>query len=445
MQIIKIRCEAIYDIRVVKKDWRTIMLKLIATKQPNMPTIQVTIGDKNYFLYSRYNPKRDSSAFADEEYSQHHREYLIYGLGLGYHINELEDLLKSDGEYYHIYIIECNKDIFKLAKNNINLNRSLNNKNITFIMMENDRKSYDKLNKILSTENIKVSIHRPSLNIIPEEFLELKYLLEEFQLKQNTHEAYASILDDNYEANIKNFDDNVDVLFNKFINTPLYLIAAGPSLDKNIHELARVKNNGIILSVGRAVRTLLAAGITPDYIIITDPSDFLYDMQLKGLDIDVPIIVISTCDKNVMMNYKGKRYIALQTGYTPAEEYAKANNRCLVKSGGSVATTGLDVAIRMGCNPIAFVGQDLAFTENKTHSKETFSKDIIETQDLRDVEDVYGNIVKTQKNLYIYLRWIQNRIAEEKNIEFIDATEGGARIRGTKVMKLSEIVDKYIK
>lgn len=132
----------------------------------------------------------------------------------------------------------------------------------------------------------------------------------------------------------------------------------------------------------------------------------------------------------------------MQRGYLPAEQYANKNNNVLVDTGELVATTGLDVAIKMGCNPIIFVGQDLAFTDNKTHSKDIFSKDIIENNNLRDVEDIYGNTVKTSKNLYIYLRWIQNRIYKEEDIQFIDSTEGGAKIKGTKVMRLSEVIDK---
>lgn len=414
-------------------------LQLISTKEQNRPTVQSTIGEKRILLYSKYNPTRDSKIFADEAYDGNAENYLIYGLGLGYHIYELENLLHINCKKYHIYIVECNKDIIELAMDNIDLDGILKNENITFIIMENERDSYEKLNKILSLEKINIAIHRPSLDIIPKEFTRLKYLLEEFLMKQNTITAYSNVLDENFKVNIINYDGNVDTLFNKFRDKPLYLVAAGPSLDKNIHELANIKDNGIILSVGRAVRSLLSAEIIPDYIIITDPSDYLYDMQLKGLDIDVPIIVLSTCDKNVMINYKGFKYIALQEGYPLAEEYAKKNNHKQVETGGSVATTGLDVAIRMGCNPIIFVGQDLAFTENKTHSSNTFSKDITESNILRDVEDIYGNTIQTSKNLYIYLRWIQNRIAEEKGIEFIDATEGGARIKGTKVIKLSEV------
>lgn len=418
-------------------------LTLILTKQPEMPTVQANIDGKSYLLYSKYNPSRDSNVFAEEAYDESVKKYLVYGLGLGYHINELEDLVSGNCKNYHIYVIECNKDIIKLAKENIDLNRIFNNKNITFITLYNDKISYDKLKDILSIDNIKLAIHRPSLNIIPKEFTELKYLLEEFQMKQNTMDNYSYILDDNFQVNIQNFDENVDMLFSRYRNQPLYLVSAGPSLDKNIHELSRVKDKGIILSVGRAVRSLLVAGIIPDYIIITDPADFLYDMQLKGLNIDIPIIILSTCDKNVMLNYKGFKYIALQQGYSNAEQYAKTKDYSLVKTGGSVATTGLDISIRMGCNPIIFVGQDLAFTENKTHSKETFSEDVINSYTLRDVVDVYGSTVQTSINLYSYLRWIQNRISEEKQIEFIDATEGGARIKGTKVMKLSEVIDRF--
>lgn len=97
--------------------------------------------------------------------------------------------------------------------------------------------------------------------------------------------------------NIKNFDKNTDILFKKFKDKCLFLIAEGPSLDKNIDRVSKIKDNGIILSVGRVVKTLLANNIIHGYIIITDSSDFVYDMQLKGLNIDVPIIVLFTCDK----------------------------------------------------------------------------------------------------------------------------------------------------
>ena len=273
---------------------------------------------------------------------------------------------------------------------------------------------------------------------LSKKFIQFKYLLEEYIIKENNIERFSSILDENFKSNIENYNYNIDKLFGKYKNKNLYLVSAGPSLDKNIHELKKVRDTDIVFSVGRAVRPLLKANIRPDYIIITDPSERLYDMQLKGLDIDVPIIVLSTCDKNVMLNYKGIKYIALQNGYSPAEEYAENKGNLLVETGGSVATTALDVAIRMGFSRIVFVGQDLAFTDNKTHSKDTFSQSIKNDDNLREIQDINDSTIKTFKNLYIYLRWIQKRIKEENYVEFIDSTEGGAKIMGTKIMKLSD-------
>lgn len=413
---------------------------IINTKIPNMPTVQAVMGEKSYFLYSKYDPIRDSKIFAEEEYDKNIDQYLVYGLGFGYHITQLENLLNQNGRGYHIYIIECNSEIYKLAMENVDLDGITKNENISLVLMENNKQSYNKLNEILVLENMKISIHIPSLNIIPDEFIELKYLLEEFQMKKATIDKTSSVLSENFKVNIKNFDENVDVLFDKFKGRPLYLVSAGPSLDKNIHELKNINDNGIVLSVARAVRPLLAANIIPNFIVVSDSSRYLFSRQLKGLDIEVPIFVLSTCDKNVMLNYKGKKYIALQQGYFSAEEYAREVNSSTVTTGGSVATTGLDIAIRMGCNPIVFVGQDLAFTDNQTHSKNTFSRGVIESKNLRDISDIHGNTIQTSKNLYIYLRWIQNRVAEEKGITFIDATEGGARIKGTKIMNLRDAV-----
>jgi hypothetical protein len=83
------------------------------------------------------------------------------------------------------------------------------------------------------------------------------------------------------------------------------------------------------------------------------------------------------------------------------------------------------------------------FTDQKAHSKDIFSQDIISSSSPKDVEDIYGKTIKTSKNLYIYLSWIQNRIAKENNIEFIDGTEGGARIKRIKVMDLNEAIKQY--
>ena len=42
-----------------------------------MPTVQSIMGDKSYFLYSKYDPIRDSKIFAEEEYDENVDCYLV--------------------------------------------------------------------------------------------------------------------------------------------------------------------------------------------------------------------------------------------------------------------------------------------------------------------------------------------------------------------------------
>lgn len=439
------------NINLLKKNYPDVyknIIKIIPNKniyeiietKTNQSTVKINQEDKSYFLHSKYNPKREAKNIAEENYEESIENYIIFGLGFGYHVEELMSMAPNS----NFYIIETNKEIFRLALENIDLSNIIRNSRAKLFITDDIVEINEILKEVLIKENIKIVLHNPSFKTMSENLLELKYLLEEFKMKEDSVEKFAPTLNENFKSNIKNYDDNVDILFNKYNNIPLYIISAGPSLDKNIKELKKAKGKGVILSVGRAVRSLLKENIEPDLIIIIDPQDFVYNSQLKGLDIDIPLIVLSTCDKNVMLNYKGQKLIALQEGYLPAEEYAKLHNHKLVQTGGSVATTALDVAINMGCNPIIFVGQDLAYTGGKTHSQDTFSKDMDRYKNLREVKDVYGNTVYSPKNLYSYLRWIQNRIKIEKDIKFIDATEGGAKIEGTEILTLKETIDRYL-
>lgn len=139
---------------------------LISTKETNRPTVQVIINYNKYLLYSKYNPTRDSKIFAEEFFDKNIENYLVYGLGLGYHINELEDLVIKVGKKYNIYVVECNDEIIDFASDSVDLSRIFKNPNIKFINIKNDKKSYDKLKEIIAIDNIKIAIHSPSLNII---------------------------------------------------------------------------------------------------------------------------------------------------------------------------------------------------------------------------------------------------------------------------------------
>ena len=57
--------------------------------------------------------------------------------------------------------------------------------------------------------------------------------------------------------------------------------------------------------------------------------------------------------------------------------------------------------------------------------------------------DIYGNPIRSSREFKLYKEWFEQQIRAKKELEVIDATEGGIRIEGTKLMSLKEAIEEY--
>ncbi|OEH86732.1 hypothetical protein BHU72_00190 [Desulfuribacillus stibiiarsenatis] len=414
----------------------------LETTRTNETTAKVALLNRKIYLHSKYDPIKEAEKFAIENYSEEFDGFLVIGFGLGYHIKELQKKLKIN---QNIDIIESNIDILRTAFDANNLEELIIDKRIN-IYYENSIQGYTyRCKELLGKKNTKILIHNPSLQAFPDFLTDIKYLIEEYRMKEQTARSHSDLLEYNFHHNIKKFDYPVDSMFNQFKCLPIIVVSAGPSLDKNKHLLKQCKNKAIVIVVGRAAITVVQSGLVPDFIVITEPKpkSFYQIRSIKEAQ-DIPVIALSSADKEIFDSYPGLKLIAFQTGFQPAEEYALNNNRKINDTGGSVATTALDVALMFGGNPIVFMGQDLAYTEGRTHTEGTWHRKVEDLSNMREVQGYYGEKVYTTKNLNIYLRWFEDKILRNPNTTFINATEGGARIKGTIQMSLQDVIDKFI-
>ena len=85
---------------------------------------------------------------------------------------------------------------------------------------------------------------------------------------------------------------------------------------------------------------------------------------------------------------------------------------------------------------------DLAYPNSLVHAEGTSRRKLTNDDGFKEITDIHGNRIKTSKHLDMYRRWFEKRISETTElVEFIDATEGGAYINGTKIMKLKDILE----
>ena len=299
----------------------------------------------------------------------------------------------------------------------------------------------------------------PNYNeICPEKVLDfqkvLKDVAEEYLVNINTVQAFSKVA-------VENMLKNADYVRTGYQakqlmeaiprEMPAIIVSAGPSLNKNIEELKKAKNKAFIIAVDTAMKPLLRNGIIPDMYAIIDGTKPLELVAVEESR-NIPLLSEVRAAHAVMDYHKGKKFFFRE--FTPYfDRMYEMNHKewAAMDVGGSVATAAFSLACYLGLGTVIMVGQDLALTGNKTHADGTF-KEKMEELDTSKMKMVPGNVeekVPTRPDFDHYRIWFEDFIARWKNMypnfRVINATEGGAKIKGTEISTLKEAIEKECK
>ncbi len=249
------------------------------------------------------------------------------------------------------------------------------------------------------------------------------------------------LLEYNFSNNTELEDDYVSTLLKDYAGKTIYLVAGGPSLTPCMELLKEKRSEDIILCVGTSAGKLLKEGIQPEYVIISDPLpeiakqvDHPFDMERTSL------IYLSTTCSAAAHKFSGKRYIAFQEGFEKAEKRAKELDVPTYKTGGSVATLAMDIAISFEPLRIICLGLDLAYTNNQMHASGIHEvNESTGTETGRMVKSVSGNMISTAQTLETYHKWIEDRLCKYDGKTEIVNVSDGAFIKGMKNIPTSDM------
>lgn len=393
----------------------------------------VSEGEKQFYLHSLRDPQGEGRRIVEESFPGSISRCIVLGYANGYHVAGF--LHKNPKLVLDVY--EPNLDILKLTMQKI----------ARWGMFEipNFKLHYDPLANqffnAVKSENKELAyfIYRPSVRAIPNR--QVREKIEEFLEYKDTVASYKPLLTKNFEENVRNIDTYVDELKKAFDGKTVYIVAAGPSLDKNVRLLKTAYRKGIILATAAVYKKLIHLGIKPDYIIETDPKKTVYAHVEKYEFSIIPMILLSTVYERVAAQYRGQKYLVCQKDYQPAEEYAKKKGVTLYETGGSTSTLAFDVALKLGAGKIIFLGLDLAYTGNISYADDTAYQNIPMPEKLLEVSGMYGEKVKTSQEFLNQIQWLEQRVKEAGNTQVINATEGGAVILGMKNKKLKYVIE----
>jgi hypothetical protein len=180
----------------------------------------------------------------------------------------------------------------------------------------------------------------------------------------------------------------------------------------------------------------------PDIICIVDSNNVAYE-QIKDYHLDnIPIVVNELANYNISSQYNNTVYFISM--FKDLIKYVTNKNYDELAHGGSVAHLCISTAVYLGSKKVILFGQDSAYTDNKLHADSTVKGEINDNLEntLTDkfyAEGNYEEKVLTSYELYDYKNWIENFIAFNKNVEFINCINAGAKIEGAKLIKLEDI------
>lgn len=230
---------------------------------------------------------------------------------------------------------------------------------------------------------------------------------------------------------------------------PALLVAAGPSLDKNVKELKKAKGKAFLLVVDTALNTVFEHGIVPDLTISIDSRKPLKLFQNQEFE-NIPMVLSMNSNTEVVKKNHARHFYEIDDQTYVKRIIEKLGKKSMqLPTGGSVANNALSLLYEMGFRTIILVGQDLAYPGGVEHTEAAYGKgnNKVDTNKKTyiEVEDNFGNMVMTETNMNMYHKWIEKYIAAYDDLKVINATEGGAKIAGTEFVTLSEAIGRYCK
>lgn len=414
-------------------------------------------------LHSLYEPEREGLLIARKyiEVSSIGSAFVCYGFGLGYVHKHLVQLLEDHG---FIIIIEPNYEIFNYYVRLFDVREILENEKIFLIICEDTKELEAILRRRINSFSVQQMEFKFSLvyqRLFPQSFQAylgiLKEIMVSTKITQNTFVSFG-------KQWIKNQLESLPVLayqhcasafFGTLEGRTAVLVSAGPSLDKNVHLLRQLKGKIFIIASYSCIRILTELGIEPDMYCSLDAKQLLYTLPQGGSSFDTPLVCVSITNSEVVANHKGSKIVPLIAADNMLRQlFCKIEKQGnIIDSGASVACFMLSFLKNMGVKTAVLIGQDLAFTGGKHHAEaylrgqshhKVNNISEMEGGGIIYVEDIYGGKVATSNVFNTYLEWFNNFVTANKELCVVDATEGGAKINGTQIMKFSEAIDTYM-
>lgn len=390
-----------------------------------------------------------------------HLCFFVSGIGLGYHVAELEQRFSKP------FLIVADDDLamIKAALCTVDLAEPIRDRRLTLLNTLDKGRLHERLRPIITPVMLGLRIinaaHAGRYHV--DFHAKISGLMRDFvsyaRLQMFSIVRNAQITCKNCAFNLPRYAaaPGIEALKGRAKGYPAILVAAGPSLSRNIDQLVGLKSRAVIIAVQTVLKTLLRRGVSPHIVTSLDFHEISAQF-FQGIDDfgDTILVAEPKVTWRVPDTFVGRTHL-LHSKFLEDVLREDAPRRGSLKAGSTVAHLAFYLAQYLGCDPIILVGQDLSFSEGlyyppgmqieriwrpelgrfQTIEMKQWERIVRGRSGLRKVRDIHGRETYTDDQLFTYAEQFQSDFLNA-DARVIHATEGGMLLAGTDVMTLAE-------
>ena len=352
-----------------------------------------SIDENSYYAYApiMHETKEATKKIVEPKMSEI-KKFIFFGVGLGMHITTIDEKVKAE----NYLIVEDDLELFRLSLFVTNYQMLSKHARLFFCVFEEDdiataifkqflEKSfyynhYIKYFQMQSSDDSKMKVMHTTIagqnHLI---FLFAAYFKVYLRSLEYLKEGY-------------NFLDmsQKDVIHDTFGEKPVMIVAAGPTLGKNLDWLEKNQDKFVIVALSATLSVLEKRGIKPDVVTHLDPFEktcmvHIDKLEDKGFIKDCLLFCGSQTPKVLFENFKKENIYIAQVNLTYKKSFSYIEPIC-------VGSATYMMLINLGVRSLYTLGLDLAL-DSKTgmsHGAEHAYNKKLDISKVDEIEDSMG-------------------------------------------------------
>lgn len=417
-------------------------------------------------LHSKYNPQREAESAIQSYKNEKEKDYssaIFLSFGLGY----APKIFAKENPHIPMILIEPDPLFFIGALKSSDFTPIFNHKKLiifagaefetvkSFLYSSTEKNTWVYSSPVQGEHAL--SYHNSIRQC-------LKQNSKKEEINTNTLERFGHLWLKNSCKNLSKLDelDGIEKYRNLASNTPVTILAAGPSLQNLLPHLKEIKEKSLLICVDTSVHACIKQGIQPDFIILVDPQYACW-RHLEFISCPESILITESAAWPSVFRFNCKE-IVLCSSLFPIGKYfeSQLGNKGKLGAGGSVTTTAWDFARIIGAKEIFLAGMDLGFPGKQTHIRGSQFEEAShrvsnrtkspETDNIKSLisanpvlkEDYKGNPLLTDTRMSLFSWWFENNVQQSapEGVNTYTLTAESLFINGIKHFDISDFLNK---